>query len=577
MISIIFIIIASAYAGGDQTTELQPELETMLNDLYQISQDLAHLGHNDTCQTPNGRRAQIGLAASLRDDRKQSSFENSSLNAREVLEASALQGNGKAALEIAQEYENDQSKKVNIDKARHYYSVAAENGIPEAYLPLGKMLLEGRGGPKDLDGALKYFRQVIDPDIPPLLHRVRHERSLAVEKLLETAPFLKGTKLGGDTEKKAGMMETYFVQLGHNQRGYFKPANQKNHLGKELGWGNDYQHEISAYHLDRLLDFDLVPVTVKRIFNINGIKIMGSFQMHHEGGEADTVKTESKIKYHKSSRLQLLDYLLGNCDRHDRNYLIKRGDGNIDDVESAIDNGVAFNSRYCDRIFQDFQKGKRGSDQLVQIPFDPPEDILEKLENIPDSEYRAKLPLLSETELSGFIGRKNCASLWYAAKIGNIAKAKERVLTCPPDPIWNNSLLHRAVDGGKIAVLETLIAGGADVNHRARTGHTPLTLAILKGDNHAVKTLLAGNAQVNLVGPQGRTPLSIAAEQGHLETLRTLIAAGARIDIPDDGGRTPLAYAKDKGYPLVVQELLKTGTRLGQNPNGLQRRRRKTL
>jgi hypothetical protein len=76
--------------------------------------------------------------------------------------------------------------------------------------------------------------------------------------------------------------------------------------------------------------------------------------------------------------------------------------------------------------------------------------------------------------------------------------------------------LHRAMEGmevgsGGIAVM--LIARGADVNARERSGCTPLHIAAYRGYAEAVKVLLAHGADPTLKCADGQTPLAYARER----------------------------------------------------------------
>src|SRR4051812_33634710 len=69
---------------------------------------------------------------------------------------------------------------------------------------------------------------------------------------------------------------------------------------------------------------------------------------------------------------------------------------------------------------------------------------------------------------------------------------------------------------------------------------TPSTLAdaVLYGRPSAVQTLIAGGANVNERDAGGMTPLMIAASQGQTAIARMLVTAGADIDAATDDGAT---------------------------------------
>ena len=118
--------------------------------------------------------------------------------------------------------------------------------------------------------------------------------------------------------------------------------------------------------------------------------------------------------------------------------------------------------------------------------------------------------------------------------------------------------LHDAVQYGRVAIVDTLITAGADVNAKGRfDGETPLHGAALMGKASIVSLLLAAGADVNAKTktyhgrsgtryPGGETPLHYAAVSGRVRAtlaatlIAALIAAGADVNAKDDNGRTPL-------------------------------------
>ena len=96
--------------------------------------------------------------------------------------------------------------------------------------------------------------------------------------------------------------------------------------------------------------------------------------------------------------------------------------------------------------------------------------------------------------------------------------------------LWENvknhhgcSILHHAVQNGNHSLVETLINAGVNLNIKERCGATPLTLAVIKGDEEMVKLLLMNFAICDdkyLTSIPG--PRKIAEKLG-FETIRTLI------------------------------------------------------
>ena len=78
-----------------------------------------------------------------------------------------------------------------------------------------------------------------------------------------------------------------------------------------------------------------------------------------------------------------------------------------------------------------------------------------------------------------------------------------------------------------------------------------------KGDLQTVQTLLAGGAEVNTKNARGVTVLIIAAMNGHTEIVKLLLEKGAEVNAKASNGKTALELAKSKGHTDVVQLLEK--------------------
>jgi ankyrin repeat protein len=113
--------------------------------------------------------------------------------------------------------------------------------------------------------------------------------------------------------------------------------------------------------------------------------------------------------------------------------------------------------------------------------------------------------------------------------------------------------LHYAVKGKKsmAAMVELLLAAGADIDGRARQNHTdhpheftPLIIAVKNGRSAAVTLLLAKGADPTLADQDGATPLHYLALSWNPEKMEKIIdlllEAGADINARDRTGRTPL-------------------------------------
>ncbi|TXI48196.1 MAG: hypothetical protein E6Q50_11475 [Lysobacter sp.] len=110
------------------------------------------------------------------------------------------------------------------------------------------------------------------------------------------------------------------------------------------------------------------------------------------------------------------------------------------------------------------------------------------------------------------------------------------------------SALLRAAGGGHRAVVELLLARGADPKLAARTGATPLSAAVSMRQLAIVDRLLAAGATLEQRLPGDVTVLMLAAALGLPDVCARLLAAGANINAADAQGLTPLHCAGLYGF-----------------------------
>jgi ankyrin repeat protein len=114
----------------------------------------------------------------------------------------------------------------------------------------------------------------------------------------------------------------------------------------------------------------------------------------------------------------------------------------------------------------------------------------------------------------------------------------------------------------RLAVMEYLLAKGADVNARDRLGRSALWAAVWGDQPEAFRLLLSKDAAVEVSAKTGDTLLFMAVEGGRLEMARELIARGAQVDRPSRNplwrGYTPLQRAvtlrNAKAVALLVEK-----------------------
>lgn len=110
------------------------------------------------------------------------------------------------------------------------------------------------------------------------------------------------------------------------------------------------------------------------------------------------------------------------------------------------------------------------------------------------------------------------------------------------------SALLRAAGGGHRAVVDLLLARGADPKLAARTGATSLSAAVSMRQVEIVDRLLAAGATLEQRLPGDVTVLMLAAALGLPDVCTRLLVAGANINATDSQGLTPLHCATLFGF-----------------------------
>lgn len=118
------------------------------------------------------------------------------------------------------------------------------------------------------------------------------------------------------------------------------------------------------------------------------------------------------------------------------------------------------------------------------------------------------------------------------------------------------TLIHLAVFGEEIAVMQYLLDREADVDIPAEDNVTPLASATMHGYVEATRLLLDAGADPNAEYAWGLTPLSQVSEP---EIARMLIAHGADVNYIGRSGITPIFHA---GSLEVLEILLAHGARI---------------
>lgn len=116
---------------------------------------------------------------------------------------------------------------------------------------------------------------------------------------------------------------------------------------------------------------------------------------------------------------------------------------------------------------------------------------------------------------------------------------------------------------GKTDVIRTLLARGANINHRGYRGKTAVEFASQEGKRSTVEYLLSIGAQGEPLEAQSeveaRKRLLFAVKKNDIEGVRQAIESGLDPNLTDNCSRTPLMLAAERGYLPLVKLLVELG------------------
>ncbi|XP_031786075.1 ankyrin repeat and KH domain-containing protein mask isoform X6 [Nasonia vitripennis] len=132
-----------------------------------------------------------------------------------------------------------------------------------------------------------------------------------------------------------------------------------------------------------------------------------------------------------------------------------------------------------------------------------------------------------------------------------------------------NTALTLACFQGRHEVVSLLLDRKANVEHRAKTGLTPLMEAASGGYVEVGRVLLNKGADVNATPvPSSRdTALTIAADKGHCRFVELLLSKGTQVEVKNKKGNSPLWLAANGGHLNVVDLLYHAGADIDSQDN----------
>ena len=160
-----------------------------------------------------------------------------------------------------------------------------------------------------------------------------------------------------------------------------------------------------------------------------------------------------------------------------------------------------------------------------------------------------------------------CAAMNNQEKLIKELVSKNKAIDVNVQDNMGNTALICAARNGHFAVVQALLAKGANVNVQTKYGGTALICAAKNGHVEVVHALLAKGSGVNKKNNYGNTALICAANNGHVEVVHALLAKGAKVNEKNNGGDTALILAANNGHVEVVEALLEKGVDLNVKNN----------
>lgn len=227
----------------------------------------------------------------------------------------------------------------------------------------------------------------------------RHLRRAPKEPAVERADIPHRNVPGGGFKRQGRIGErkfTIFVKPGRPGRFGLGSLEAEN-----VRIGQDLLREVGAYQLDKLLGWGVVPPTALR-FDEAGTVVSAQesagvrnwdFNRRYIAEVADDEHASKAVyrSYTDFIKIALLDYILGQQDRHGGNFIVNKRTGRV----LAIDNELALYDRPV-------------NENLIQKSFRDrpiPPKLLADLKGLDEGDLRAALAGINKAQVDGAVGR----------------------------------------------------------------------------------------------------------------------------------------------------------------------------
>lgn len=119
------------------------------------------------------------------------------------------------------------------------------------------------------------------------------------------------------------------------------------------------------------------------------------------------------------------------------------------------------------------------------------------------------------------------------------------------------SLLHYAVTGSAMDVIQYLLSLDINVNMADQHGETPIFDCARKGKVQIAKLLISKFANINVENRVGELPIHLSAFKGNLDMIKLLVQSGAYLNKATSEDKYPVHYAIGGGQHEVIDYILK--------------------